>query len=217
MQIQNAIFDLDGTLIDSMPVWRKIQTDAIEENTGIKLTEAERKKCMQYPYFEVLDKLRDIITADCDRRYVYRQSMERMAKIYRDGSIPFKPMAKEYLIYLKEHGCGVGLSTATPKDLCVPYLKRTGIYDLFDCIFTEEELKVSKSTGPDVYDASLEFLGGTKENTAVFEDTLSCIRICKKNGYYTVAIAESLTPPEYLAEIKPLADRYIQSYKEMIH
>ncbi len=217
MQIQNAIFDLDGTLIDSMPVWRKIQTDAIEENTGIKLTEAERKKCMQYPYFEALDKLRDRITADCNRRYVYRQSMERMAKIYREGSIPFKPMAKEYLICLKEHGCGVGLSTATPKELCVPYLKLTGVYDLFDCIFTEEEIKVSKSVGPAVYDASLAFLGGTKENSAIFEDTLSCIRTCKKNGYYTVAIAESLTPPEYLAEIKPLADRYIQSYKEMMH
>ena len=92
-----------------------------------------------------------------------------------------------------------------------------GLMQLSSGIYTEEELKVSKSTGPDVYDASLEFLGGTKENTAVFEDTLSCIRICKKNGYYTVAIAESLTPPEYLAEIKPLADRYIQSYKEMIH
>ena len=175
MQIQNAIFDLDGTLIDSMPVWRNIQADAIEENTGIKFTKAERKMCLQYP------------------------------------------MAKEYLIYLKKHGYGVGLSTATPKALCVPYLKFTGVYDLFDCIFTEEEIKVSKSIGPAVYDASLEFLGGTKENTAIFEDTLSCIRTCKKNGFYTVAIAESLTPPEYLAEIKPLADRYIRSYKEMMN
>ena len=217
MQIQNAIFDLDGTLIDSMPVWRNIQADAIEENTGIKFTKAEREMCLQYPYFEALDKLRDKLPADCDRGYVYRQSMERMAKIYREGSIPFKPMAKEYLIYLKEHGYGVGLSTATPKALCVPYLKLTGVYDLFDCIFTEEEIKVSKSVGPAVYDASLEFLGGTKENTAVFEDTLSCIRTCKKNGFYTVAIAESLTPPEYLAEIKPLADRYIRSYKEMMN
>ena len=67
MQIQNAIFDLDGTLIDSMPVWRKIQVDAIEENTGIKLTEAERQMCMQYPYFEALDKLRDRFPAGCDR------------------------------------------------------------------------------------------------------------------------------------------------------
>ena len=85
MQIQNAIFDLDGTLIDSMPVWRKIQTDAIEENTGIKLTEAERQTCMQYPYFEALDKLRDRFPAGCDRGYVFRQSMERMAKVYREG------------------------------------------------------------------------------------------------------------------------------------
>ena len=66
MQIQNAIFDLDGTLIDSMPVWRNIQADAIEENTGIKFTKAEREMCLQYPYFEALDKLRDKLPADCD-------------------------------------------------------------------------------------------------------------------------------------------------------
>lgn len=171
MQIQNAIIRSRRNTHDSMPVWRNIQADAIEENTGLKFTKVEREMCLQYPYFEALDKLRDKLPADCDRGYVYRQSMERMAKIYREGSIPFKPMAKEYLIYLKEHGYGVGLSTATPKALCVPYLKFTGVYDLFDCIFTEEEIKVSKSVGPAVYDASLEFLGGTKK-TQRFSRTL---------------------------------------------
>ena len=216
MRIQNAIFDLDGTLIDSMVIWRTLNADTIEECTGLHLTPDERQMCLQYPYFDAITRVRPEVAAKCDKDFIYKRNMERMAENYLNGSIDLKPYAREYLLYLKEHDCGVALSTATPKHMCVPYLKIKGIYDLFDCIFAEDDVGQEKSNSPAIYDASLAFLGGTKESTAVFEDAVFCIRTCKQNGYYTVAVENEATQKATLSEIKALADRFIHSYKEMM-
>ena len=62
---------------------------------------------------------------------------------------------------------------------------------------------------------ALNNLDGTKDNTAVFEDVLFAIKMCKKHDYYTIAVSDRLQRAD-ITEIKSIADRYIQSYEEMM-
>ncbi len=229
MTIQNAIFDLDGTLIDSMKHWRTVQMRIIEEMYGILLPEELQNKLIRLNDHDLIGSINELYDVTIDKREVALRSEGAMEQNYHEALLAVKPFVKEYFDFLKRNGCGIGLSTATPHHLCEPYLKKVGLYDYFDCIFTSEDAGVSKRRSPAIYDLSLHALGGTKENTAVFEDVLACIETSKKAGYYTVAVADDLqesagtiqTPKgnyetSSVEAIKATADRYIVSYKEMM-
>lgn len=214
MHIQHAIFDLDGTLIDSMPIWRNLQVDAMEESLGHTFTKEQRALYIQYPYPDVIKMLPDADKSD--ESYVFSKSMERMTKNYHAGAIELKPGAEEYLTYLHDHGCKVALATATPRELFEPYLKIKGIYDLFDYTVTSDEVHAEKFESPKIYETAMAALGGTKENTAVFEDVYFTVRMAKSAGFYIVAIDDGIIQKATLEDILAHADRFIHSFKEMI-
>ncbi len=214
MLIQHAIFDLDGTLIDSMPTWRNLQVDAMEECLGHTFTAEQRALYIQYPYQDVIKMLPD--SDKCDQNYVSSKTMERMTKIFHAGAIELKPGVKEYLTYLRDHGYKSALATATPRELFEPYLKIKGIYDLFDYTVTSEEVHVEKFDSPKIYETAMAALGGTKENTVVFEETYFTVRMAKSAGFYTVAMDDGSIQKATLDDILAHADRFIHSFKEMI-
>lgn len=214
MHIQHAIFDLDGTLIDSMPIWRNLQVDAMEESLGHTFTKEQRALYIQYPYPDVIKMLPD--GDKSDESYVSSKSMERMTKIFHAGAIDLKPGAEEYLTYLHDHGCKVALATATPRELFEPYLKIKGIYDLFDYTVTSEEVHAEKFESPKIYEIAMAALGGTKEDTAVFEEVYFTVRMAKSAGFYTVAMDDGIIQKATLEDILAHADRFIHSFKEMI-
>lgn len=216
MIIKNAIFDMDGTIVDTMPHWRKIQCDILEEKYKIQISPETRSRFFLMTYDELLDEAATLYSLKIARKEVTAEGYERMRDVYLKGDIDFKPCAVDYLKHLKDKGCGVALATATTRDLVVPFFERLGILKYFDCIYTTpDDAKVGKLDSTLVYDMALEALGGTKENTAVFEDVLEYICTCRNNGYYTVAIADGLQSHR-ASQIKETANLYITSYKEII-
>ncbi len=216
MIIKNAIFDMDGTLVDTMPHWRKIQCDILEDMYGIKIAPEIRNKFFTLTYDELLDEATKLYFINIVRKDVTAEGYRRMRNVYLHGNITFKPYALEYLRYLKENGCGIALATATTKDLVYPFFERIGILKYFDHIYTTpDDAKVGKLDSSLVYDMALKALGATKENTAVFEDVLEYVYTCKNSGYYTVAVEDNLQSHR-ASEIKSAADLYINSYKELI-
>ena len=216
MTIQNAIFDLDGTLIDSMPAWRNYQMDVMERLSGVIFTEEERKIYIQYPYDDMMRMACEAHAMTVDRAAVSDECEALMKERYANGTLEVKPYVYDYLGYLKKNGCGVALATATPKALCVPFLRLKGLYDFFDCIVTTvDDVHIGKRESAAVYDAALAALGGTKENTAVFEDVLICMQTCRKNGYYTIAVPD-VCQTATIDQIRLTANRCINSYKEMM-
>jgi HAD superfamily hydrolase (TIGR01509 family) len=106
------------------------------------------------------------------------------------------------------------IATNTRRDLVEDGLRRNGLLSYFEGIITCPEVGQGKKEGPAVYEEALRLLGGTKEDTVVFEDALHPIRTAKKAGFRVAAIYDSSSEGEH-EEIKALSDYYFYHYDEI--
>ncbi len=214
MLIRNAIFDLDGTLVDSMPYWRRFQLEAIRDTFGVPLTEKEItdycRHSKEYVVDDILKKYGKTVSFHEHLDEVHR----RIGQAYMT-QVKLKSGARDYLRYLKESGCGIALATSTKKNLIEPLLVRKKIDRYFDAVVTAEEVGISKYRSPAVYDTALAALGADKADTVIFEDLVYCVRTAKAAGYYTIAVRDAASR-DHADENRTLADRYIRSFFELL-
>lgn len=216
MDFKYAIFDLDGTLIDSMKIWRTAAINAVETVYGIKFTKQERDSYLYFPFNQQMTKIINEKNLKLDIDHIKKLSENSINDMYINGKFKIKPYVREFLTYLRDNGVKCAISTATPKSSCIPYLEKTGLIEFFDYVFTTpDDAFVGKHEGPRVFDMSLEALKGTKENTVVFEDNLVCIKTCKNNGYRVISVSDILQETT-IDEIKKLSDKHIETFKELI-
>jgi len=128
--------------------------------------------------------------------------------------IPLKPFAREFLDKELANGTKMCVLTASEASYIRPALERLDLMKYFQFILTCSETGCYK-TDPDVFRIAMEKLGGTIENTIVFEDALYAIQGAKKGGFTVYAIADSVTGAD-TNEIRSLSDRYIESYEELL-
>ena len=106
------------------------------------------------------------------------------------------------------------IATSTDKNIAGEILARLGIRDYFSHIVTCEEAGSGKED-PDVFIRAQQVLGTPKEETVVFEDGVLAVRGAKEAGFYVIAVADE-SEKENKEEIKKLADRYIESFEELM-
>lgn len=205
MKITGAIFDMDGTLLNSMDYWGKVATEFLTKN-GYDATNDDNRRFLEQgmrefyayatttlgmtkSYDEVHDEIYNLI----------REKYETVVKP-KDGAI-------EMLDALLEKGVKMCLATATDKETVEIVLKRLGMEKYFSKIFTVKEVGIGKSQ-PKIYQLALEYLGTPKNSTYVFEDAYYAINTAHSNGFLVVGIYDKnvFVPKE---EIKKLCDYYI--------
>lgn len=207
-----AIFDLDGTLMDSMGIWGKIDREffaargktcpegyqrAVAHKTIVESAIYTKET---YGFAESIPEICDIWTAMAKRAYAYE--------------VKPKPYAKEYLAYVKAKGFKIGLASATKRELALACLKANGILDWFDVFLTAAELNTDKSK-PTLYLEEAKRLGALPFQTLVFEDILMAIRTAKAAGFKTIGVQDPASAPDAKA-IEAEADRYILSFRELM-
>ncbi len=210
--IKGAIFDLDGTLIDSMWIWQEINTEFFSTRGGVMPENFEKevghmgfKKCAEYVKQKYnLRGTEEEYVADWNAR----------AREYYANIIEAKTCAKEFLQNLKDNGVKIALATATNRDLSDLVLKRLGLFDYFDVFLNTQQLETDKSV-PKIYDEAVKALGVEKENCVVFEDILLACQTLKKAGYKTVAI-EDANSEIHRKEITELADISVRNYGDFM-
>ena len=212
MKLNYASFDLDGTLLDSLPVW---------DNLGLNMLRAQG-----YDPDPALGKQLKIMTMTdgaqlCKDLFHMPQSIEEIAALVEDQAklayntvIGPKPGAENFLKRLKEAGIPMYIATNTRRDLVEDGLRRNGLLSYFKGIITCPEVGQGKKEGPAVYEEALRLLGGTKEDTVVFEDALHPIRTAKKAGFRIAAVYDASSEGEH-EEIKALSDYYFYHYDEI--
>lgn len=202
------IFDLDGTLIDSMNVWSDIDKEFFK---------------MHDPPFEE-DYQKEIghkglkeIAAYTKTRYNLKESEDEIVTIWLDMAkeayaykIPLKEGVKSFLEYLQSKNIKMGIATSNSLELTELVLKHHDIYKYFSKVVTVNELKTNKGS-PDIYLHISDSFGLVPSECIVFEDLLTGIRTAKKAGYKVVGVKE-ISSLDKEKEIREIADLYISNY-----
>ena len=210
-EIKAVIFDLDGTLVDSMWIWKQIDVDYLGKR-GFDLPENLQKEIEGMSFTETAAYFKDRFQIE-DSIEEIKLEWSQMADDFYLNRIPLKAGAWSLLTFLKGSGIKMGIGTSNARDLAEMVLKRHSIVEYFDSIRTSCEVKKGKPE-PDIFLKVAEDLGVEPKECLVFEDTYAGVLAAKRAGMKVVAVADELSYP-YKNEISSLADRYITGFEEI--
>lgn len=206
--IKGAIFDLDGTLVDSMGVWHRIDDEFLGRR-GFPADETYKQavKTMKYEtaaHYTIerygLSETPEEVMAEWDAMAMHE---------YR-YHIKCKPGAAEFLRYLKSQGVKIALATVSHRALLEAVLKGNDILELFDALTDVSQVSRGKEE-PDLYWLAAEQMGLAPQECMVFEDVLLGISSAKRGGFYTCGVKDHSSKAEE-QEIRQVADCFVESF-----
>ncbi len=210
MIIKGAIFDVDGTILDSMHIWYEIGQRYLEK-LGIEAETGLGEKLYPMSIEEGSLYLKDNYGLSDSREKITSDIWDLLKTFYFE-EVELKPGVYEYLSQLKNKGIPMAIATLNDRDILNRCFSRLGIADFFSEIVTCSELGVTKRE-PTIYLATAEKMGCRPENTIVFEDVLHCLEAAKSVGF-VIAAVEDPSSIKDREEIKRIADIYITSFSE---
>ena len=185
MKITGAIFDMDGTLLNSMDYWALVADEYLQTfgiSSGEDTSRFFLENGMKAWHTYCVEKFGLNATFDEAKRRIYDFMDEKY-----DTVIDVKEGAREMLDALLAKGVKMCLATATDRASVEKILKRLGIEKYFSRIFTSGEVGAGKRE-PKIYQVALEYLGTDKETTYVFEDAIYAMRTAYGAGFRVVGV-----------------------------
>ena len=210
MKITGAIFDFDGTLFDSMHVWKGIRYKFFDR-IGLVLSDEDEEAFKGLYLRESLILAKQRFDMKETQEELYAKFFDMIKEMYLADTEPKNDII-DFLEKLKAKGVKMGIATATGEPALEAVLEKYGMLHYFDVILSTYTVGAAK-TEPKVYDVVLEKLGTDKETTWIFEDALYAATTAKANGYNVVGIYDK--SEEKTDELKELADVYIHNYIEL--
>ena len=208
---EGAIFDLDGTLIDSMGYWENLGPTYLAARGKTPKPDAARKfKELTFEEAAVYMKEAYQLSESADQ--IYNDIIGGIDEPYR-SLIPLKPGVINLLNALDKAGIRMCIATASKKEQVMPALERLGIRSYFYGIYTCSEVGASKSQ-PEVFEWAVQEPGTPRASTVVFEDSLHAIKTAKQAGFPVIAVRERSAARDASA-IEKIADAVIDSFEDM--
>lgn len=211
--MEAAIFDLDGTLIDSMGMWYEIDVEFLAQ-FGSDVPSDLQKSIEGMSFTETAEYFRD-------RFPFIPYSVEQLKVIWNQMAyekyaheVALKPGILEFLTYLKENDMKTGIATSNSRELVEVALENLGVKKYFDSIRTSCEVAKGKPA-PDIYLLVAKDLGVAPEKCMCFEDVPAGLMAGNSANMRTCAIEDDFSRL-MVEEKKELADVYIEDYFELL-
>ncbi|SFR96104.1 HAD family hydrolase [Anaeromicropila populeti] len=210
-QIDAVIFDMDGTLIDSMWMWKDIDIEYLGRY-GIKLPGDLQKKIegMSFSETAVFFKEHFNIPDSVDK---IKDDWNQMAWDKYENEVPVKEGVFDFLRYLRKQKIKTGIATSNSLELTELVLKKRDLFSYFDEIHTSCEVGKGKPA-PDIYLFVAKKLAVRQQNCLVFEDVVPGIIAGKSAGMKVCAIYDEFSKAVE-EEKKKLSDYYISSFHDL--
>lgn len=207
--IKGAIFDLDGTILDSMCIWDAVADDYLR-SLGIQPKENLQEKFKTFTLEQSAEYFKENYGVDMSVMEIIKgiNSIIENFYMYR---VQLKRGAAEFLKKLQAAGVKMCVATVTDVNLVKSALKRCGVMDLFSGIITSAQVGCGKEN-PLIFREALKILQAGKNQTIVFEDSLHAIQTAKADGFTVVGVFDS--HEENQTEIKAVSDFYIKDFCE---
>ena len=210
MDKQFAIFDMDGTLIDSMIFWKNLTSEYLSSKGVTQIPEdiPEKIKPMTMSESAALFQQEFGLTGDPEAE------MNAMMDEHYRNDIPLKPGVREYLRMLRSKGVRICVASATAEHLMEACLKRLGVRDYFEFLLSCETVGAGKRS-PLVYHESAKRLNAAPEEIAVYEDALYALQTAKDAGYYVIGVYDDSAAKNWKT-IECIADEVILNWEETV-
>lgn len=203
-----AIFDMDGTLVDSMIFWKHLASEYLHSKGVPNISEniLEQIKPMTMSESAALFRAEFGLTGDIEAE------MNAMMDEHYRRDIPLKPGAAAYLRRLREKGVRMCVASATAEHLMKACLSRLGVLPCFEFLLSCESVGAGKNS-PLVFLEAARRLGADVSESAVYEDALYAARTAKNAGFYVVGVFDASADRE---AVRSIADEIILNWEEAV-
>ena len=210
--IDAVIFDIDGTLVDSMHVWTDID-DIFLEKYHLEEPENFHEGMEGKSYSETAQYFLDLFPELPHTKQELEDEWHEMAFEIYTKELQLKKGAYDFIVDMHKAGIKLGIATSNSRDLAEGLLMNTGVWEYLDAVWTSDEAKAGKPA-PDVYLKVAESLGVKPERCLVFEDVPNGILAGINAGMKVCAVEDPFSKPQEERK-KELADYYIQDYDDI--
>ncbi len=207
-EIYGAIFDLDGTILDSLGVWHEID---------VRFFKMHNMEVPAMYHKEIAHLSLEKIAVLTKKKYGFKESTQEICNIWRNmaqniykTNVKLKPYVVDLLNYLKDNNVKLAVATANEDYLYVPCLKELGVYDYFSLFNDLNKAKCIKKDENFFKETALSMNLNT-HNIVVFEDTFEAIEASKNEGFITIAVKENT---HHENEKKIIANHYVNDFME---
>ncbi len=207
-RFKGAIFDMDGTILDSMGHWRSLNVKFLNKR-GLEVPEEIRGQELITHSGAAARLYLEKFNLGMTVQEVIREFEDDMGPMYENVIKP-KSGAVKCLRALHEAGLKLSVATVTPREVAEGALRKQGILDLFEFVVCPTDTGMNK-TKPEFFRMVADRMNIRAEDCVVFEDAVYAMRGAKAAGCAVVAVEDASAEPD-LAEILKICDVYVRDY-----
>ena len=205
------LFDFDGTLVDSMDTYIGVMLSILDKN-GIKYEKDIVKVITPLGY---LGTANHFISMGVKASVLQLVCEMKAGMVYEyTYNVGEKPNVISTLLALKARGDSLNILTASPHEVLDPCLKRLGIFDVFDNVWSCDDFETTKAN-PEIYKMAAEKMGVAVGDAIFLDDNFNAVKTAKAAGMRVFGVYDK-SSEEYTDEMKSISERYISDFSQLI-